>query len=898
MRPKILHSSAVKRGSERFGWFITCMILALSLLITTEVLPQGGFPAGNQQIEHFPATSGIDGKPISIEARVLAPGRAVVYLRLYFKSNRDQAFKFVDMRPAAAGYVGQIPAGAVRIPVIQYFLIALLSDRSVINYPMRNPYGQPIEVLIRENTESSIETRPTPVPQAPQKTSTPENKNPREVSPQLLDKIEKLERPVAEEAAPASSGETLLAPILVLSPEPLSAVAPSEVIIAASFMTENVVDSSSIKILLDGRNVTGKAEISSAMVSFTPTQIEAGEHTVTISARDQSGAFIGPLDWRFQVAGSSSKADDEPSKNRVSGLAYAEMRREKFNGVNLNNNNIGADLSGKTGPLQYSASAYFTSLEDAALQPRNRFVISAGFPWLNVTLGDATPYYDELILYGRRVRGIQASLYTGWINFDVVTGETVRQVDPLYVTVAGQTTRQRFGTFKQTLLGLRPSFGSRNGFHWGFTLLKVRDDKSSLSIQDSSNVVQFGRVTPRDNLVIGTDIGLAFDRRRFEIKASGAWSLLTNDISPGALSADSLKKISDVDLPFNPQDFTRWFILNESTSPLDPTGKTSLAYQLTFNFNYFNQFLTAGYKQIGSEYVSLGHSFLRNDIRGFFVNDRWRMLRNRVYLTLGLESYNDHFNTIDQRPSTRLNTWQFGVGIFWDPNLPSFNFNFRNNNRDNNIDTTVVKNFSPEDNATRDLSFSLNYDFNALNLDHAVMLNLTNSDRVDNVKSAISGSVASNLKSISLRTRFQMPLTSTLTFATNDNDIAGGQSLFKYNMFSGRADYDFSRQRTEPAGLQIRAYGAFSSVSASGGTSPTAALPAGAITVIDYNQTGFQFGGALQYNEKHEFTLDINLLNYKDRGGVQTVVDGVPTFTSMNPSFKNSLIRAYYAFRF
>jgi len=885
-RPNFLQSAQMKLIIFAAGIFFAAATLQASPR-------QSGLPAGSQQIEHFPATSGIAGKPISIEARVMAPGRAVVYLRLYFKSSQDQAFKFTDMRPAASGHIGQIPANAVRVPAMQYFLVALLSDRSVINYPMRNPYGQPVEILIRENSESSIDGRPA-APTSPPKSAKPE-KAPAEVSPQLLDKIEKLERPITEEAAPASSGAATLASILILSPEPFSSLTPGEAVIAASFMAETAVDSSSVKVLLDGRNVTSQAEVSPTMVSYTPEKIEPGEHVVTISAFDLSGGTVGPIDWRFQVSGQSNATAEASPKNYVSGIAYAEMRREKFNGVNLNNTNVGADLSGNTGPLQYSASAYFTTLEDAVLQPRHRFVITAGLPWLNLTLGDATPYYDELILYGRRVRGIQASLNTGWVNFDVVTGETVRQVDPLYVTVAGQTTRQRFGTFKQTLLGLRPSFGSRNGFHWGFTLLKVRDDRKSLP-QDTSTVVQIGRVTPRDNLVIGTDIGLALDRRRFEIKASSAWSLLSNDISQGAASKDSLEKTIDANLPFDPKDYEKWFILNESTSPLDPTGKTSLAYQLTFNFNYFNQFLTAGYKQIGSEYVSLGHSFLRNDIRGFFINDRWRLLRNRVYLTLGLESYDDHFNTVDQRPSTKLNTWQFGVGIFWDPALPSFNFNFRNNDRDRDS-TAATGNFSPEDNATRDLSFSLNYDFNALNFDHSVMLNLTSSGRVDNVKSPISGDVASNLKSISLRTRFQMPLTSTLTFATNDNDIAGGQSLFKYNMFSGRVDYDFSKPQTQPAGLQVRAYGAFSSVSASGGTTPAGISTAGTINVIKYNQTGFQLGGALQYREKHEFTLDLNLLNYKDRGGSQTIVAGVPAAASANPSFKNSLIRAYYAFR-
>jgi len=894
---KVLQSLVLECRSERSQFKFTKFLVLLGTAVfflaaeTVQARPQSGSAAANvQQIEHFSAAAGFAGQPLTIEARVLAPGRAVVYLRLYYKSNSDAAFKFVDMRPAAQGYVGQIPASIVRVPVLKYFLVALLSDRSVVNYPARNPFGQPVEVAVRENTESRIESQPAP--KSPSKSTPAENKPPAEVSPQVLDKVEKMDRPVATETPGVDEAAVSEDELLILSPEPNSAVAASDVVISASFMTATAIDSASIRILLDGKNVTPNAEVSPIVVSFTPTVIAAGEHTVTISARDESGNVVGPVNWRFRVAGQTSQTVETSARKNVEGVVYAESRREKFNGITLNNNNVGAELFGKNGALQYSASAYFTSLEDAALQPRHRFVLSAGLPWLKLTLGDATPYFDELLLWGRRVRGIQAGINTGWVNFDIVTGETVRQVDPLYVIdpITTQKTRQRFGTFKQSLLGLRPSFGSRNGFLWGFTLLKIRDDKNSLPA-DPGNVTTIGRITPRDNLVAGTDISLALDRRRFEIKASSAWSLLTNDISAGSVSADSIKNISDVDLPFDPKSFESWLILNESTSPLDPRGKTSLAYQLTLNLNYFNHFIGAGYKQIGAEYLSLAQSFLRNDIRGFFINDRWRMLRNRVYLNAGLESYEDQFNNAAPNPATRLNTLQFGVSVFWEPNLPSFNFSFRNNDRNNNIDTTQAQAVALENNATRDLSFTLNYDFTALHLEHSLMLNLTNSARVDNAARALAGDAASNLKTVSLRSRFQAPLTGTLTFTTNDNNIAGGQSLFKYNMFSGRVDYDFSQKRTLATGLQVRTYGAFSRVSASGGTRPAAG---GAFSVIDYTQTGFQFGGALQYNEHHEFTLDINLLNYADRGGLQTAAGALTT----NPSFKNSLIRAYYAFRF
>jgi hypothetical protein len=865
--------------------------------------------SGIPKIEHFPATFGVAGKPLDIEAQVVAPGRAVVYVRIYYKIADQQHFKHLDMRPGPQGYLGQIPAREVRAPAMQYFLVALLSDQTVINYPTKNPYGQPFEVSIREIVEKPIESSPVPKSETGEKTgkksSTSPASEPVEVSPQFLDKIRRLEQPTAsaltdtsydtpETSSAAAMGITGVdSPILVLSPEPFSSVTAGEAVIAASFMTETAIDSSSIQILVDGLSVTEQAEISAVMISYSPTQIKPGEHTVTISARDELGRAVGPMSWRFEVIGRSAGSEPEAiaaqkSKNRPTGLVYAEMRREKFSGVSLNNNNAGANLTGNTGPLAYSASAYFTSLEDEAFQPRNRFVLTAGLPWLSFTLGDATPYFDELVLWGRRVRGLQAGLHTGWINFDFVSGETVRQTPT---------------TYKQNLIGLRPSFGSPNGFLWGFTLLKVRDDKNSLTAGASP-------VTPRDNLVLGTDLIFAFDRRRLELQASGAFSLLTSDISSGALSKATAEEKFDTELPFDPQDLEKWFILNESTAPLDPRGKTSLAYQLGLRFNYFNHFIYAGYKQIGSQYVSLGHSFLRNDIRGFFISDRWRMFRNRVYFTLGLESYDDHFNTIDDRPQTKLKTWQYGLSIYWDPNLPSLNFTVRDHNRNNGVDTSMVTNFAAENNVTRDYSVSLNYEVTALNFDHTLTFSLMSSDRTDHVNAAL-GEVSANLKALSLRTKFQMPLTSTITYATNANDIAGGQSLFKYKMFSGRADYDFLHNNLSPEnrGLQMRAYGGFSSISASGGTATVILNSVISQTnVIDYNQTSFQLGGSLQFKKQHELVLDFNLVNYKDHGGVRTITtttgesgpDDIITTTNFaqNRSYKNSIIRVYYAFRF
>ncbi len=858
------------------------------------------------EIDHIPITSAEQGRALRIDAQINAPGRSLIYVRVYFRRMGESNFRFVDMRPGVNGYLGEIPGRVVQPPGVQYFLLALLSDQSVMSYPARNPYGQPFDIFVDEpngQRGSSDPFKPEAVPprrdeplgrRATKKDSltTPER-----ISPQMQEKLRQMEAPKADNFKSTRPGAPFVAmslanPILPLSPEPLSELAADEgALILASFAPEANVDSTSVKVMLDGKDVTARAQISSLLASLTVSQLKAGKHQVTVAANDRTGKRLSPKSWQFQVARKTEEVEfnAEAQQKLASGVAFAELRHENFGGVTLDNNNVGGNLSGKTGPLHYEATAYFTSLEDRNFQPRNRFTLSAGTGLLNVTLGDATPYFNDLVLYGRRVRGLQAGLHTGIINVDFITGETMRGVEPIPNGLSG--------AYRQTLWGIRPSLGGRS-FQFGLTLLRARDDTTSITANRAT-------VAPRDNLVVGADFLMSADRQRIEFKAAAAHSFMTKDTRMPIITqsyVDSLYTDGSVKLPFDPADFQDWLIINESTTPLDPTGKTALAYQLSLRFNYFNQFLTFTFKQIGSEYNSFGHTYLRNDIRGFSFYDRIRLLRNRVNLNFGLERFTDHFDNSDGKPSTALNAVQFGIMVNWNRNFPTLNFNLRNYDRDNGIKDLIITNANilgiqpdttdlRQDNRTRDFSFTVSQDLRALNYNHTVSLSLTNSDRIDRWASTRvagfgGGEVTSDLMSINVRTRFNSPLMTTINLAFNDNNVGGQQNQFNFNMFSGRADYEFPRQ-------QIRTFFGMRFVGASGQSGVASAM-----NVIDYKQTSFQLGGSILVKQRHEFVLDLALIKYNDKGGLRTVSAAGTTSFTPRLSFTNSIARAHYEFRF
>lgn len=93
------------------------------------------------------------------------------------------------------------------------------------------------------------------------------------------------------------------APVLGgLTPKDAVLPAGAQPRIAATFSDPAGIDTSSVRLLLDGNDVTAQASISAQGVSYTPPQaLSAGAHTAYVSVRNRAGT-VGESVWGFDVA--------------------------------------------------------------------------------------------------------------------------------------------------------------------------------------------------------------------------------------------------------------------------------------------------------------------------------------------------------------------------------------------------------------------------------------------------------------------------------------------------------------------------------------------------------------------------------------------------------------------
>ncbi|NIA29153.1 MAG: hypothetical protein GWP06_04465 [Actinobacteria bacterium] len=805
------------------------------------------------RLVHFPINSVQEGEALHLEAKLEGTQSLAIFVRIYYKTPGEDTYRYVDMRPEINTWSGAIPGNDIQGERLQYFISALTSDQNIITYPESNPYKEPEEVTI-----------------FPRKQPSPKKEN----EPKL-----DVFKPLASEQAPSAGKNKTKSPLILLSPEPNEILEPQDVLFAVSLSGNGLfADSNSVQIFLDGRKILRGQEISSFMISYQPKRMRLGKHSFKLVAKDPAGKPLEPVIVHFTVTGKKAK---KSVTSNFQAHVFSDLRQEVINRRNESFTMTGGDFSGQYGVIRYSGRAFFTSLEDKHFQPRNRFQFNLRTKWLGISGGDTHPRFNDLILWGKRVRGMSGYIHLGFFNIDAVYGTTYRGVEGSATTVtdASRNTSiqiNRFGTFAQNLVGIRPSIGSGKHFQLGLTLVKIKDDTTS---------IKYGAM-PKDNVVFGPDLKIAFDGGRFTILAAGAFSLLTNNIYNGPLSTQDLEDVfGQGDIPIDPADYEKYLIINDSTVPIDPTKLTSMAYNVRMRFSYFRNILQVGYKSIGAEYNSLANSWIRNDIQGFFFSDRLRMLSNKIYLNLGYEDYLDNFSDYSANPSVNLKTLNYGVSIYPGQNWPRINVTMRNHYRDNGIDQIqtedllysgeVVTRDNREKILNKDFSVQMGYDVNLFNLRHNFFISYMTSERVDDYNSTrLSGlpsqEFSSNIRMFTWSTRYSFPLKTTISYATNDNLAAGGDSDYKYNMLGAGGEYTLFNGK-------ITTFADFRMTSAQGNTISG--------DNIDFNRNHFRFGGAFYIGPRHSVSLDANFLTYKNNAGAAGTT---------NSSYTDQIIRLRY----
>lgn len=548
--------------------------------------------------------------------------------------------------------------------------------------------------------------------------------------------------------------------IIVLSPTEGEYLTHENLLISVSFVkAPSDVDVSKTKIFLNDADVTSLALFAGDLIVLSGESAEGsipmGSSLLKIEVYDKEGILYHTISKSFQVVTTEVFAE-VTGRWKYFGNLRGESRSENYSSSSTWYNNLSANLNAEYEGWNFNGYLYFTSEEKKYLQPYNRYAASIkNGDWLELRVGDTYPRFPNLILDGKRIRGVSGELNFGAFNIQATYGETVKKIEGQLIRTyqAGEAPlgsniiaidenkynapygEVSLGTFSRNLLAIRPSFGSGENFQWGFTYLHSIDDKESVELN----------ARPQENAVFGTDMKIALDDQNFVITSQAAVSMHNTDISSGNLTdaqidsifggdyysidPDDVKKIRDI--------LGKFITVNQFVGPLNPQEFASLAGEAALNMNYLNNALRVSYIYRGNDYFSFGQSFLRTDVKGINVVDRIRMFDNKLFLSVGYEKLEDNLQET-KVATTKYQTINTSLSFFPRTNFPNVTVGFSRFDNTNNLslkDTTYK--FYVVDDLTSRFFVQLSYDFIA-GIRHNSSLSFTTQKRDDESYSPVN----------------------------------------------------------------------------------------------------------------------------------------------------------------
>ena len=540
--------------------------------------------------------------------------------------------------------------------------------------------------------------------------------------------------------------------VLIMSPESESVVNNESVLVAASLLGVQNISSGSVRLLLDGMDVTNQAYVDSDMISCLLNDVEPGNHEINL--------FVNGVLTRW-----SFTATAKESTMKYSGRIRSSSSMDQIDDQTLNINKMTLDFKGSAYDwLSMRTNLKVTSQENSLYQPRNIYGLQLGLKdILTLRIGDSNPRVSHFTMNGKRIRGLDLDFSYGWLNFRYLQGEINRAVQgDLSNAYSFDIDTDELGgkyialdrsgyTFTQNLSSARLSFGRGDIFQWGLNYMKARDDTSSVDPElmdaqifyeaDQTGAVE-GLTTgtiytinelgtrarvldgsewsgsgPKDNLVISSDIGMNLFSKRIRLDGEVAFSMTNNNIWGGPLSLAELdtliddsvdNKLSSFDLSEfpDPSDWEEYLIINSNLSPLVPIdinafgdsssvelidaifSMPSLAYRGRAITNFYGNYFSIEYSQTGPEFNSLANPYLVKNKREWAISDKFKLFKNRLMLNFGYKHQDDDILTNVENVKTQ-NTLSFGFNALPGPGLPTLNFTYRSIDRNNGITELV-----------------------------------------------------------------------------------------------------------------------------------------------------------------------------------------------------------------
>ena len=669
--------------------------------------------------------------------------------------------------------------------------------------------------------------------------------------------------------------------IIIMSPNPNEEISTSEILIAVSFYQIDEIIPSEIHLSVDGKELSSKAFIDKDMLSCLVDGLSPGKHRITLIL----GSRMRPKMWSFYIRG------EKELTSEYSGRIRSGSSVEQINDQSLNISHVTFETKGRMAQgFSFKSNIKLTTQESELYQARNIFNLGLNFnDYAKINFGDANPRISFFTLNGKRIRGLDINMKYGFLNFQIVKGKINRAVQGdlesayTYSIDTKENGRKfislkRTGyTFEQNLTVGRFALGRGKNFQWGLNLLKARDDTSSVKTKlEGASIIynpsSFGSVSgltagstylvnelgsngefksgeywsgtaPKDNLVVGSDIGIYLANKRILIEGEVAFSLTNNNIWGGPLTLAAMDTLIDdqVDSTIlginlqsfpDPADYSDWLIINPNLSPLVPIDMNafdtvaplpidqvilsmpSLAYRGKTIINFFKNYFVMEYTQIGPEFNSLANPYLVKNKREMSITDKLKLFRNRLLLTIGYKHQDDDIlNSVENVESQ--NSTSLGINFLPGPKIPNFNFTYRLIDRNNGIDKIIQltdSTFSDnrEETETKNIILNLSHRFEKKwnhNL-NATYVMVNKKDKFsDRDTLFISPSLFSNVANLTISTRYKIPLKTSVNFILNSSRLSTGPGqIGKQSFFTSGIDgeyYFFEKGFKINSGLNI-----------------------------------------------------------------------------------------------
>ena len=220
--------------------------------------------------------------------------------------------------------------------------------------------------------------------------------------------------------------------------------------------------------------------------------------------------------------------------------------------------------------------------------------------------------------------------------------------------------------------------------------------------------------TPKDNLVIGSNLKWSLDNRNINFNFGSSLSLLNQNTWEPILSVESLDTLFDsnqdgmimeeIELPegINFSDYEDIFKFSFNQIPLLPIDITSgnigleqiltmpsLAYNFDVSLKYFSHNINMGIRQIGPEYYSLANPYLQSDIREQYFNDRFRLINNKLFIDYGFKRTEDGIE-VAKKSLSKTDKYNIIFNYYPGYDLPTYSLSLNLLDRDNGVDSLDV----------------------------------------------------------------------------------------------------------------------------------------------------------------------------------------------------------------